>query len=76
MSTIARQLALVLVKEVIADKRNRLVSPDYALHTEVQAKVSEALKELVANRSLIERQASINRHPAYEIPEAKSKPAI
>lgn len=68
MSTVSKQLALVLVKEVIADKRNRHVAPDYALHTEVQSKVSEALKELVADGSLIERQASVNRYPAYEIP--------
>lgn len=73
MSTITKQLALVLVKEVIADKHNRHIAPDYALHTEVQAKVSEALKELVADGSLIERQASVNRHPAYEIPQPSCK---
>lgn len=68
MSTISKQLALTLVKEVIADKRNRHVAPDYALRTEVQSKLSEALKELVADGSLIERQASVNRVVAYEIP--------
>lgn len=33
--TIAKQLALVLVKEIIADKKNRHVVPDYALRNEV-----------------------------------------
>lgn len=68
MSTISKQLALILVKEVIAEKRNNKVVPDYALGLEVGAKVIQALNELVADGSLIERQASVNRHPAYEIP--------
>lgn len=76
MSTVSKQLALVLVKEVIADKRNRHIAPDYALHTEVQSKVSEALKELVADGSLIERQASVNRHSAYEVSQTPSQPAL
>lgn len=29
--TIAKQLAFVLVKEIIADKKNRHIAPDYAL---------------------------------------------
>ncbi len=76
MSTISKQLALILVKEVIAEKRNNKVSPDYALGLEVGAKVTQALNELVADGSLIERQASVNRLPAYEIPETPSKPAL
>ena len=76
MSTVSKQLALVLVKEVIADKRNRHVAPDYALHTEIQARVSDALKDLVADGSLNERKASVNRYAAYEVPEAKSQPAL
>lgn len=76
MSTVSKQLALILVKEVIADKRNRHVAPDYALHTEVQAKLSEALKELVADGSLVEHQASVNRHPAYEVSQTQSQHAL
>ncbi len=76
MSTISKQLALILVKEVIAEERNNKVSPDYALGLEVGAKVTQALNELVADGSLIERQASVNRLPAYEIPETPSKPAL
>lgn len=33
--TIAKQLALVLVKEIIANKRSSHISPDYALRNEV-----------------------------------------
>lgn len=68
MSTITKQLALTLVKEVIADKRTRHISPDFALLSEVQAKVTQALNELTSDGSLIERKLSINRLPAYEIP--------
>ncbi|MCX4261236.1 MAG: hypothetical protein OSJ33_08220 [Muribaculaceae bacterium] len=76
MSTISKQLALILVKEVIAEKRNNKIHPDYALGLEVGAKITEALNELVADGSLIARQASVNRLPAYEIPEAKSQPTL
>ncbi len=38
MSTISHQLALILVKEVIAEKRNNKVSPSYALGMEVGAR--------------------------------------
>lgn len=75
-TTITKQLALVLVKEVIADKHDRHVVPDYALLSEIQTKISEALKELAADGSLIERQASVNRHLAYEVSEARNKPAL
>jgi len=68
MSTISKQLALILVKEIIAEKRNKKISPDYALGREVSAKVTQALNELVADGSIIERQASVNRLIAYETP--------
>lgn len=74
--TIAKQLALVLVKEIIAEKKHRKVVPNFALGPEVNAKVTQALNELVAEGSLIERQASLNRLPAYEIPETPSKPTL
>lgn len=66
--TIAKQLALVLVREIIADKKNRHIVPDYALHNEINAMVVQALEALVADGSLVQRRASVNRHPAYEIP--------
>lgn len=66
--TIAKQLALVLVKEIIAGKRNDRIFPDYALLHEVNTLLAQALDALVAEGSLIRRQASVNRHAAYEIP--------
>ena len=66
--TIAKQLALVLVKEIIANKRSSHISPDYALRNEVNLLLGQALDSLVADGSLIQRSASVNRYPAYEIP--------
>ncbi len=66
--TIAKQLALVLVKEIIADKKNRHITPDYALSNEVNALIGLALNTLVADGSLVQREVSVNRHIAYEIP--------
>lgn len=74
--TIAKQLALVLVKEVIANKRNNHIAPDYALRNEVNALVGQALDSLVADGSLIQRVASVNRIIAYEVPETQSQPAL
>lgn len=74
--TIAKQLALVLVKEVIANKRNNHIAPDYALSNEVNALVGQALDSLVADGSLIQRVASVNRIIAYEVPETQSQPAL
>lgn len=67
--TIAKQLALVLVKEIIADKKNRHIAPDYALRNEVNVLVGQALDALVDDGSLVLRSASVNRYPAYEIPK-------
>lgn len=74
--TIAKQLALVLVKEVIANKRNNHIAPELALRNEVNMLVGQALDSLVADGSLVQREASVNRYIAYEIPETQSKPAL
>lgn len=66
--TIAKQLALVLVKEIIAQKKNSHIAPDYALRNEVSALVGQALDSLVADGTLVQREASVNHHAAYEIP--------
>lgn len=79
MSTVSKQLALVLVKEVIADKRYRHVAPDYALHTEVQSKVSEALKELAGNSIVVAclkqifYKMFINTSAEYGAPQCHSR---
>lgn len=74
--TLAKQLALVLVKEIIAEKRNGHIAPEYALRREVNDKLSQALDALVADGSLVERKASVNIFPAYEIPQTPGKPAL
>lgn len=74
--TIAKQLALVLVKEIIANKRNNHIAPDYALRNEVNILVNQALDTLVDEGSLIQRSASVNRYPAYEIPQTPCQPAL
>ncbi len=74
--TIAKQLALVLVKEIIADKRHKHIAPDYALRNEINSMVGQALDSLVADGSLIQCSASVNRYPAYEIPQTPSQPAL
>lgn len=84
--TIAKQLALVLVKEIIAKKRNSHIAPDYALRNEVNLLLGQALDALVADGSLVQRKASVNRFIAYEIPviapgalqgkETQSKPTL
>ncbi len=74
--TVAKQLALALVKDIIAEKKQCGIVPNYALGLQINAKVTQALNELVADGSLIERQASVNRLPAYEIPETPRQPAL
>lgn len=66
--TIAKQLALVLVNEIIAQKRNSHIAPDYALRNEINSLVGQALDSLVADGSLIQCEASVNHYAAYEIP--------
>lgn len=74
--TIAKQLALVLVKEIIANKRNSRIAPDYALRNEINSLLGQALDSLIADGSLIQREASVNRYPAYEIPQTPCQPAL
>ncbi len=74
--TVAKQLVLVLVKEIIANKRNRHIAPDYALRNEVNMLVGQALDALVDDGSLVQRSASVNRYPAYEIPQTPCQPAL
>ena len=71
--TIAKQLALVLVKEIIADKKQKHIAPDYALRNEINARIDYAIDELVADGSLVERSASVNRFSAYEIPSQRGQ---
>lgn len=66
--TPAKQLALTLVSEIVADKRARHVAPAYALHDEVTAMLSHALDALAADGSLVQHEVSVNRRIAYEIP--------
>ena len=74
--TVAKQLVLVLVKEIIANKRNRHIAPDYALRNEVNMLVGQALDALVDDGSLVQRSASVNRYPAYERPQTPCPPAL
>ena len=71
-----KQLALALVKEVIADKKARGIAPDYALNNEVHGVLNDALSALVSEGCLILREASVNRYPAYEIPETPCQPIV
>lgn len=71
-----QSLTLEMVKEVIAFKREKHIVPDYVLSTEVSNAVSKALAQLVADGSLVLRDASVNHIPAYEIPETPSQPAL
>lgn len=66
--TIARQLTLTLIKEIIAGKRNSQISPDYALRTELDTIISDALDTLVSDGTITRHSASINRIPAYSLP--------
>lgn len=72
----AKQLALAMVKEVIVDKKQRGIAPDYAIHNEVHEVLNDALTALVNEGCLILREASVNRHPAYEIPQTPCQPAL
>lgn len=72
MNTTARQLALALITEIIAQKRALGIVPGYALHAEVQAKLSEVLDALIADSLLIGRLAGVNRRQAYELPQPKT----
>lgn len=66
--SVAKQLALALVKETVAQKKLSCIMPDYALRTEIIGKLDEALDSLAADREIILRIASVNKMPAYELP--------
>lgn len=72
----AKQLALALVKEVIADKKQRGIVPNYAIIMEVHGVLNDALTALVTEGCLILREASVNRYPAYDIPETPCQPIV
>lgn len=72
----AKQLALALVKEVIADKKQRGIVPNYAIIMEVHGVLNDALTALVTAGCLILREASVNRYPAYDIPETPCQPIV
>lgn len=57
--TIAKQLTLLLVKETIAEKKRNKQVPSYAFGLEILNKVRESLDALVAEGSLIHREASV-----------------
>ena len=70
MSTIARQLALTLVKEIIARKQQQHILPSHAISVEISHALSSALAGLVADGSLT-RHDTLN-NIAYALPQAKS----
>lgn len=72
----SKQLALALVKEVIADKKQRGIVPNYAIIMEVHGVLNDALTALVTEGCLILREVSVNRYPAYEIPETPCQPLV
>lgn len=69
-------LPKLMRKEIIANKRSSHISPDYALRNEVNLLLGQALDSLVADGSLIQRSASVNRYQAYEIPQTPCQPAL
>lgn len=71
--TIAKQLTLTLVREIIAAKQQQGIKPDYALYTEISDKVKEAINALVVDGALSYRPASVNKTPAFSIPGQKIK---
>lgn len=68
ISPAAKQLTLALIHEIIADKKRRNIVPGYALQTEIRGALNNTLHSLVADGTLVEHHASVNRIPAYEIP--------
>lgn len=70
--TIANQLTLLLVKETIAEKQRNKKVPSFAFSLEILNKVRDALDALVADGSLVHREASVNRIDAYEFPHSEN----
>lgn len=71
--TVAKQLTLMLVKEIIASKQQQGLKPDYALASEINDKVKEALNALVSEKTLSFCLASVNKTPAFFMPGQKIK---
>lgn len=71
--TIPQQLVLAIIREIIMTKQRRRIFPDYALITEINIAVRQALDTLVASGYIIERKASVNCHPAYVISDEQSQ---
>lgn len=67
--TAAKQLVMSLMKEIIDGKKQRGIVPAYALATEINDKVKEALNELVKEKAVSFRPASVNKIPAFFLPE-------
>lgn len=74
MSTIARQLALTIVKEIIARKQQQHIAPSHALNVEISKSLSSALDALVADGSLT-RHDTLNNF-AYALPEKTCQPPL
>ena len=68
----ARSLTLDLIKAIIADKRLRGVSPDYATQLELRSAITaatdDALDSLFADGQITLHLAGVNKIPAYSIP--------
>lgn len=71
--TIAKQLILVLVKEISAEKKQKHIIPEYPLWNEINSRIKTALDTLVSEGTLIERPASVNRYPAYQLPKPQNQ---
>lgn len=74
MSTIARQLALTLVKEIIARKQQQHLVPSHALNVEISKSLSTAFDELVADGTLT-RHDTLN-NIAYALPQKTCQPPV
>lgn len=74
----ARSLTMDLITAIIADKRLRGVSPDYALLSELRAAIrtvtDDALNTLSADGRITLHLAGVNRIPAYSITSDKPTP--
>lgn len=71
--TVTKQLALVLVKEIVETKRKQHQFPDYALYSEVRNRVYQSLNELVHDGVLAYCQVSVNKTPAFQLKDSSSQ---
>lgn len=70
-SPIARQLALTLVREIIARKQQQHTVPSHALNVEITKLLTDTFADLVADGSLL-RHDTLN-NIAYALPRASCK---